>query len=513
MQTPEEHDWPTILRQAEEKLQQAIEAYGPNSPEIADYLEEFAAELKKANVRLDEAAELESRALALRASHPKKLKSRFLGTATHESANVPTGTESKKCPRCGNDIPIEPGEPLKCGCGWYPNAHRATLAKVALALGFVAAMAAGIWVMTHFYDYFPDNKAADDFVKEAKDFQVQNKAQEAGNAYYTALRVSPKRADIRYKLSQFLLAINHPYEALEEARLAYEMEPNNYAYTFNFCVLLSTYGDFKITSNTFDKVLPMYPKDFQLRLIAAAHYKNQNKLDKAEKALKEATKIQKKGDLCWDSLAGIYQEQNKKKEMLQTVKDGLAANPESAALNYRLGYMYAEAHNPQAVGYLKKAVELNPYMTETVSPVLEAITKSGGRATYLIRLHRQGDSYLVDAVINNKYHVWLQVDTGANMCVMPSRTRSWSAGNLKGMPHIAINGVTGTTLAPIVAIPSLKVGGAEVKNVRAVIHDIRGHGMSEGLLGMTFLEHFEVSMDSKNQRLVLTERTSKLLSK
>lgn len=515
MQNPEEQDWPKILKQAEEKLQQAVEAYGPNSAEIADYLEEFAAQLRQANTRLDEAAELESHARAVRSSHPPKLKSRFLGTsAEQDSSALASGTETKKCPRCGNEIPAMPNEELKCGCGWSPRAKQATLVKVMLALGFIATLVLGIWVMTHFYDYFPDNKAADDFIREASDFQTQNKMQEAGTAYYTAARVSPKRADVRYKLSQFLLVANRPYEALEEARIAYLIEPNNYPYTLHYCALLTNYGDFNLANKTFDQVLPLYPKDFQLRLIAASHYKNLSKFDKAEKALREATKIQKRGDLCWDALAGIYQEQNKKKEMLQTLKDGLAANPDSAALNYRLGYMYAESHNPQAVAYLKKAVELNPYMTETVSPLLETITKAGGRTTYLIHMQKQGNNNLVDAVINNKYHVWLLVDTGANLCVMPSRTKSWSAGSLKGLPRIPISGVTGGAMAAIVSIPSLKVGGAEVKNVRSVIHDMSGtHGMAEGLLGMTFLEHFEVSMDSKHQRLMLTERTSKLLSK
>lgn len=442
--------------------------------------------------------------------HPK-LRSRFLGSSSGDEAFhsvPPENAPSQKCPSCGNEILLLPGTPVKCGCGWSPYAKKQLITKACVAFVIVMLCAAGGLFISHYYQFMPDNKTADRYMREANDMHVDSQWEDAIELYRKAVNVSPKRADIRIKLAR-LLAMRKPNAAVDEAKVAAELDPSNLEINRSYIGIIENCGDLKEAEPVFERLLLLYPKDMGLHLQAASYYRMINKMDKAEKLYLNATKIQKDGDISWANLAGIYREHGKRNEAIQTLKDGLVSNPNSSTLIYELGYLYATADDTTAIPYLKKAIELNPNLTEAVSPLLERVTKKTGKPIHLVRMFRRGNDFLVDAVINNKFHVWLKVDTGANLCVIPSYVIRSAGTDLRSARLVQITSVTGTATAPLVGFSTMSVGGAQAKNVLGVVFDMPGQPQ-EGLLGISFLEHFKVYLDTKHQQMILTERTPKV---
>jgi len=66
--------------------------------------------------------------------------------------------------------------------------------------------------------------------------------------------------------------------------------------------------------------------------------------------------------------------------------------------------------------------------------------------------------------------------------------------------------INGPVTRPIARLRSLKVGDAEVKDLIVSVYDLRFGSRIEGLLGLDFLNHFQVSLDARKQRLVLAPR-------
>ncbi|MEA3306023.1 MAG: TIGR02281 family clan AA aspartic protease [Candidatus Omnitrophota bacterium] len=112
---------------------------------------------------------------------------------------------------------------------------------------------------------------------------------------------------------------------------------------------------------------------------------------------------------------------------------------------------------------------------------------------------------VVDALINDSLPARLIVDTGASIVLISAGT-AYRAGIRYGdiSAEIDIIMADGSSAkAKPVTLKSLKVGNAEVKNVRAAILENNIAGGTDGLLGMSFLSHFIMSVDSAANQLTL----------
>lgn len=59
--------------------------------------------------------------------------------------------------------------------------------------------------------------------------------------------------------------------------------------------------------------------------------------------------------------------------------------------------------------------------------------------------------------------------------------------------------------APLVNIPSLQVGGLEVRNIPVVIWDLSRYPGVDGFLGRSFLKHFQLDINYDEQLFILTK--------
>lgn len=124
-----------------------------------------------------------------------------------------------------------------------------------------------------------------------------------------------------------------------------------------------------------------------------------------------------------------------------------------------------------------------------------------------IPFEKQGSVVIVDATLNRKTTTRLVVDTGASYTMISSATAKElnieTSRNQRTAPFQTANG---TIQAPLVSLDSITVGGIEIKNLTAAIHDIQTDGRVSGLLGLDFLANFRMDIDTQKGMLHLEKK-------
>jgi clan AA aspartic protease (TIGR02281 family) len=101
---------------------------------------------------------------------------------------------------------------------------------------------------------------------------------------------------------------------------------------------------------------------------------------------------------------------------------------------------------------------------------------------------------IIEALLSRKVSVPLMLDTGATYTVLTKQT-AYDLGitRLERLPKHSFLTPGGPIQSPVTTLKSIRVGAAEAQDV-AVAIDAEGH-LPVGLLGMTFMRHFKVTVD------------------
>ena len=135
----------------------------------------------------------------------------------------------------------------------------------------------------------------------------------------------------------------------------------------------------------------------------------------------------------------------------------------------------------------------------------EKIQATAQEAEITISLTKMGGSYVVQAHLNEERTAYLIVDTGASMTVL-STNIAIDLGILGTTDNelLTVNTAGGSVQVNMNYLSSLNVGNAQAKNVAVAIHDLPDIPEEiEGLLGMSFLKHFLVTLDAEHAQLIL----------
>lgn len=97
----------------------------------------------------------------------------------------------------------------------------------------------------------------------------------------------------------------------------------------------------------------------------------------------------------------------------------------------------------------------------------------------------------------------LILDTGASAVVLPRRLASMIGLNIDPKRTVKTTTATTVEIVPEVTIPEISVLGKTAKNVRAIIKDLPPQAPADGLLGLSFLKHFKLTVDFKKGLLKL----------
>jgi clan AA aspartic protease (TIGR02281 family) len=112
---------------------------------------------------------------------------------------------------------------------------------------------------------------------------------------------------------------------------------------------------------------------------------------------------------------------------------------------------------------------------------------------------------IVEALLNRKISVSLMLDTGASYTVLTRQTaQALGITGLDRLPKHSFLTPGGPIHSPVTTLKSIRVGTVEAHNV-AVAIDAEGH-LPLGLLGMTFMRHFKVTVDQAQGQVEFEHR-------
>ncbi|MDP2921805.1 MAG: retropepsin-like aspartic protease [Candidatus Omnitrophota bacterium] len=157
----------------------------------------------------------------------------------------------------------------------------------------------------------------------------------------------------------------------------------------------------------------------------------------------------------------------------------------------------------QVVGTTAKAAGKTAIFTG--KGVRTVVNMAAGRN--VVPLIKRGSSLTTLVLLNRKLKEELVVDTGATDTVISSALAKKLGISVNKGENVLCQVADGRSVCgKQVRIKEVRVGGAKVYNVQAVVLDSGDMGNSPGLLGMSFLENFVFKVDTEKQILVLQKR-------
>ncbi len=113
-----------------------------------------------------------------------------------------------------------------------------------------------------------------------------------------------------------------------------------------------------------------------------------------------------------------------------------------------------------------------------------------------------------DVILNNTLKRDFCLDTGASFTMISRETAKNLNISTQGTQTIKVMTGSGYLNAPLVTISEIEVKGMIVRDVKAIVADLPIHtsgdaGDMAGLLGLSFLENFVVSVDRANNVVIL----------
>lgn len=141
-----------------------------------------------------------------------------------------------------------------------------------------------------------------------------------------------------------------------------------------------------------------------------------------------------------------------------------------------------------------------------IQPMMRArALRRADREESSVPLSRIHGGWVTDVMLNDERRARFLVDTGASISVLsPELARALRIERDPGSPLIRLLTIAGAITAPLTTIPSIAVGSFEASAVKAVIYNVGPE--LDGILGNSFLDRYQVTVDSARARLVLRPR-------
>ena len=142
-----------------------------------------------------------------------------------------------------------------------------------------------------------------------------------------------------------------------------------------------------------------------------------------------------------------------------------------------------------------------PERPKRQEPPASSLTKAS------VPFQKQGQVVIVEATLNKKTAAKFIVDTGASYTMISSAVAKELAidasQNGQTVPFQTANGLI---QAPLISLESITVGGMEINNLTAAVHDVVPDSKVSGLLGLNFLANFRMDIDTQKGLLHLEKK-------
>jgi len=115
-----------------------------------------------------------------------------------------------------------------------------------------------------------------------------------------------------------------------------------------------------------------------------------------------------------------------------------------------------------------------------------------------VPFERNGNIVIVPVTVNKRQTIKLVVDTGASYTfISHALARELAIDIGKSTKTVPFHTANGVVEAPLTLLDSITVGGMEVKNLTAAVHDTTPDATAAGLLGLNFLSNFRMDIDTQ----------------
>ncbi len=123
--------------------------------------------------------------------------------------------------------------------------------------------------------------------------------------------------------------------------------------------------------------------------------------------------------------------------------------------------------------------------------------------TFQIPIERRGTAVLIPGRVNGQLIGYFVLDTGATFTSV-NRPVADRLGVSGGTSSVRLATANGAIQVPLVLLDEVEVGGAIARHVAAVVHDLPSLPANViGLLGLSFLDRFRVSLNLSSGVLIL----------
>lgn len=125
----------------------------------------------------------------------------------------------------------------------------------------------------------------------------------------------------------------------------------------------------------------------------------------------------------------------------------------------------------------------------------------------IIPLEKRGNGFYVNVKLNRKAPATFLLDTGASKMQISRSMANRLDINLNKAETVFVSIAGGHIVsAKEVILKEVKVKSVKIKNVEAIVLDYDNQGIEDGLLGMSFLNHFLFQIDIEKAELILQQR-------
>lgn len=195
-------------------------------------------------------------------------------------------------------------------------------------------------------------------------------------------------------------------------------------------------------------------------------------------------------------------------EKIRLLQKESAAAPGDAGYHQLLGRLYYHrGRYADAVDQFNQALALDDALQADLAPLMRtARQRMVTPALTDVTLVSAGANYLVPVRVNGgSQSLAFMLDTGASYTAI-----SAAAADRLGIrvppnaPHMTLDTANGVIKAPLITLNTLDVDGAVVRDIHVTVLDDLGN--YDGLLGGSYLRHFNFDLDQGEQRLVLKRR-------
>jgi clan AA aspartic protease (TIGR02281 family) len=192
-------------------------------------------------------------------------------------------------------------------------------------------------------------------------------------------------------------------------------------------------------------------------------------------------------------------------DRLAALETALADDPGYAPYSAILGRLYyGEGRYVEATSSLESALMQDPslggdlgYMLTTARQRLRTPGET------VAPLHTSASGMYLYATVDGRAMRFV-LDTGASYTALSAQAaRALGLGYANG-PQVMLSTANGIVNAPLVKVNTIDVNGAVVQQIPVVVLD--STAPFDGLLGMSFLDHFDVAIDRSGNRIRLTRR-------